>query len=206
MQQLINRLLNALVGFLVAAFRSGDANRPLPPPPPFPVGTPPTPPPLPPQPVQPPTSPPGTSPIIPGQPAATEALKWMQGTFAFVKKWRGQFIPPKFGANFQCVALVNQFTSEMWHVFWPRLSDAGMFVGFSVPGFVFIRNTPTNNPYPGDLVEWGHSPTLPWGHIAVCISADSMHINSFDQNWPIGSPAHEQGHTYVGVSGWHHKI
>src|SRR5438132_13410283 len=106
MKQFINRLASVVVGFLVAAFKSQDANKPLPPPPPFPAGTPPTPAPIPPQPVQPP---------IPGQPAATEALKWIVGTFAFVKKWRGQFIPPKFGANFQCVARVNQVQSDMWH-------------------------------------------------------------------------------------------
>jgi hypothetical protein len=130
----------------------------------------------------------------------------MHDTFAFVKKWNGKFIPPKYGGNFQCVALVNQFTQEMWRVYWPRLSAAGDFVGYKVAGFEFIKNTPTNNPYPGDIVEWGRSPNLPWGHMGVCISATTMKLNTFDQNWPIGSTAHEQGHTYAGVSGWHHKL
>jgi hypothetical protein len=195
-QQAISRLVNAIVGFLLGAFRSTDPNKPLPPPAPFPIGTPPTPLPQPPVVTAPPSGPPS---------AVADALKWNPLVTAFLHKWNGKYIPPKFGANYQCVALVNQFTSEAWHVFWPRLSAAGDFVGYNVPGFTFIRNTPTNYPYPGDIVEWGKSPTLPWGHIGIAVAADSMHLNSFDQNWPIGSPAHVQAHTYVGVSGWHRK-
>src|SRR5438477_6852191 len=114
MGQLINRLVNAIMGFLIGAFKA-DHDKPLPPPPPFPVGTPPTPPP------QPPSPPPSPTPTPPA--AVVEALKWYNATFEFVKRWEGRFIPPKFGGSYQCVALVNEFTSEMWHVFWPRLSD-----------------------------------------------------------------------------------
>ena len=186
------------MGFLLAAFKSSDPNRPLPPPPPFPVGTPPTPAPQPPLPIP---------PLPPDPPAAVvEALKWNAAVTAFVKKWDGRFIPPKFGFDYQCVALVNEWATAVWGVYWPRLSAAGDFVGYNIPGFVFIRNTPTNYPYPGDIVEWGRSPNLPWGHIGVNIAATEMHFNSFDQNWPLHSPAHVQGHTYVGVSGWHRKV
>lgn len=89
---------------------------------------------------------------------------------------------------------------------WPRLSAAGDFVGYSVPGFQFIPNTPNNVPSPGDIVEWGRSPNLPWGHIGVFLTGDVMHLTTFDQNWPFHSPAHAQAHTYVGVSGWHHWL
>lgn len=200
-QNLVNRAVNAILGFLLAAFKSTDPNRPLPPPAPFPVGTPPTPPPLPPTVLPPPTPLPPATP-----PAVVDALKWYAAVHAFMTKWDKKFIPPKFGADFQCVALVNEWTSEAWGVYWPRLSAAGDFVGYRIPGFTFIANTPTNNPYPGDIVEWHKSPTLPWGHISVCLSATTMQLQTFDQNWPLHSPAHQQGHTYAGVSGWHHKI
>ena len=40
------------------------------------------------------------------------------------------------------------------------------------------------------------------GHIAVFIEGNVDTFKSFDQNYPLGSPCHIQGHTYANVLGW----
>jgi regulator of replication initiation timing len=41
-----------------------------------------------------------------------------------------------------------------------------------------------------------------YGHIGIFVEGDVNSFKSFDQNYPIGSPAHIQGHTYANVLGW----
>lgn len=190
MYQAVNRVVDAIVGFLLGAFKRSEPGTALPSPPPFPVGTPPTPPPL-------PVDPPHPVPLA--QPLTLRLAE-------FVGRWNHTFVPPKFGQDFQCVALVNAWVDSLGLPIWPRLAAAGDFVYRAVPYFVFIPNTPTNYPIAGDIVEWGKSPSLPWGHIGVAMHADIMHLFSFDQNWPLHTPAHEQAHTYAGVTGWHRPL
>jgi hypothetical protein len=175
--------------FLLFAFKA-PAQRPLPEPLPPPAGTPPTPAPLP------------IIPIIPAPTGDTLAAEVAE----FLADWNGKFVPPRFGGNYQCVALVNEWVASLNLPLFPRLAAAGDFIYRNIPNFVFIANTPTNVPQAGDIIEWGRSTTLPWGHIGVFLRGDVMHLVTFDQNWPMGSPAHEQAHTYVGVSGWHRPL
>ncbi len=56
-------------------------------------------------------------------------------------------------------------------------------------------------PRAGDLMVWGTSVGVA-GHIAIFVSGNSSGFTSFDQNWPPGSKAHLQSHTYSGVLGW----
>ncbi len=64
-----------------------------------------------------------------------------------------------------------------------------------------IANTPTNFPNEGDIVIWNTS-IGPYGHIAVCQSADVNKFTSFDQNWPSESYCHPVQHDYTDVIGW----
>ncbi len=68
-----------------------------------------------------------------------------------------------------------------------------------------IVNSPDNFPVEGDIVIWG-SGIGPNGHIAVARKGSTgMVLNTFDQNFPIGSRCHSVVHTYNGVLGWLHK-
>lgn len=67
-----------------------------------------------------------------------------------------------------------------------------------------IEKTPTNCPIKGDIVIWGQE-IGQYGHIGICKDGDSQSFNSFDQNYPTGSPCHFQPHSYYGVLGWLRK-
>lgn len=57
-------------------------------------------------------------------------------------------------------------------------------------------------PLKGDVVVWDGFQNNPYGHIAVCLTADATGFTSFDQNWPINAPAHKQAHSYNYVLGY----
>ena len=71
------------------------------------------------------------------------------------------------------------------------------------PRFDKISNTPTGVPQKGDIIFWNTSVGSA-GHVAIFISGDVNGFTSFDQNWPVGSPCHQQAHNYNGVAGWLH--
>jgi len=70
-------------------------------------------------------------------------------------------------------------------------------------GYVWVDNTPTGVPRAGDIVVWSIKPN---GHVAIFLSGDTNSFDSFDQNWPVGSPCHFQHHSYTNVSGWLHPM
>lgn len=72
--------------------------------------------------------------------------------------------------------------------------------------FKKINNSATNFPVPGDIVFWG-TKVGPDGHVAICTKADSMSLETFDANFPVGTKPHIQSHKYTeGVVGWLHPI
>lgn len=70
-------------------------------------------------------------------------------------------------------------------------------------GYVWVDNTPSGVPRPGDIVVWGMKP---YGHVAIFLSGNNQAFDSFDQNFPVGSPCHYQHHTYTNVKGWLHPM
>lgn len=69
--------------------------------------------------------------------------------------------------------------------------------------FDLIPNTPDGVPQVGDVVIFGKQVGIA-GHVCIRSNGqgDANAFESFDQNWPTGSPAHLQQHNYVGVLGW----
>lgn len=62
-----------------------------------------------------------------------------------------------------------------------------------------IRNLPKR----GDVIVWGGMPNNDYGHVAICHSGwQVFQFVSFDQNWPLGSPAHLVDHNYWYVRGY----
>lgn len=122
----------------------------------------------------------------------------------FVSRYLGQYVTAPGGAGNQCVDLANEYLIEalgrakVWAnaVDWQRAQIKGM---------KWVNNLPNNAPKQGSLVVWGPYAPLaigPFGHIALVLAADRMHLVTADQNYPDGSPVNLQLHTYDGVLGW----
>lgn len=109
----------------------------------------------------------------------------------------------------QCMDLINAYLVNVLGL--PRLGGNAVDVArLHPPGMRWVANGPSNAPAPGDLVVWrGDVPSKaigPYGHIAICLAADSMSLLTCDQNWPNGSPVALVWHDYEGVAGWQHPI
>jgi len=109
----------------------------------------------------------------------------------------------------QCVDLVND-----WLVHGRGVSmvtgNAVDIMYQGIKGFQWIANGPTNAPTPGSVLVW-HANVLAvgigrYGHTAVAIAADSMHVLSLDQNWNGQPSAALVLHPYTGLAGWHQPL
>ena len=68
--------------------------------------------------------------------------------------------------------------------------------------YIMYKNGPFNSPPPGSLVVWGAAWGAGYGHVAVVIAANDMHVAVFEQNDPTGSGPNVATHTYDGIIGW----
>ena len=121
----------------------------------------------------------------------------------FITKWTGKFaeISGPTAKN-QCVDLVNQYIQDVLELSIIPWTNAVDFPSKAGDKYDYILNTPEGVPQAGDIVVWGPPP----GHIVVFIDGNTRGFNSFDQNYPIGSPCHIQNHpTYFNVKGWLRK-
>jgi hypothetical protein len=121
----------------------------------------------------------------------------------FIDKHNGKFVEVA-GPNSknQCVDLANKYLQEVLGQEIVPFADASMFPARLASRWNWILYTPERIPSPGDLVIWDGIV----GHIAIFIEGDTNRFTSFDQNYPVGSPAHVQAHTYLRpkVLGWLH--
>lgn len=118
----------------------------------------------------------------------------------FFNKWTGKYceVAGSPGATNQCVDLANAYIRDVLGlpiIEWTNAIDFPAKVGDK---YDYIKNTPDNVPQEGDIIIWGKTP----GHIAIFIEGNVNTFKSFDQNYPVGSPCHVQGHTYANVLGW----
>lgn len=128
----------------------------------------------------------------------------------FFDKWNGRYVDADNNASFQCTDVMRQFCVDVLGVNgYTAISPTGwakyIFRNFTDNKyFTKVLNTPTNAPLEGDIVFWGTYPLVTGlaGHVAICSSADSMNLITFDQNYKTGTPCHFQKHSYRGVMGW----
>lgn len=120
----------------------------------------------------------------------------------FLTKWNGQYCEVAGSANAQnqCVDLANAYIRDVLGLPIIEWTNAKDFPSKGGEPYTYILNTPTGVPSGGDLVIWGGT----YGHIAIFIEGNANTFTSFDQNYPVGSPCHVQGHTYANVLGWMH--
>lgn len=123
----------------------------------------------------------------------------------FIKKYNNKFVEyHSYSANskFQCADLANQYIVEVLGL--PAIigTNAQQFPDKAGDKYEYILNTPTGVPQKGDLIIWSSADSV--GHIAIFIDGDANKFNSFDQNYPTGTPCHIQAHTYLRpkVIGW----
>lgn len=118
----------------------------------------------------------------------------------FIEKYNGRYveIAGSIDARNQCVDVVNAYIREVLGFPIIEWTNAVDFPSKANGLYDWIANTPTNVPQEGDIVVWGGA----IGHIAVFIEGNASSFRSFDQNYPLGSPCHVQGHGYSNVLGW----
>lgn len=129
----------------------------------------------------------------------------MLSLLQFLLQSEGQSLKAPGGTGGLAVDLCNEYLRccfDSPHI-WLQAADWAQLV---IPGWSWVRNTPTNFPLPGSIVVWsphgGHSIGAA-GHVAIAVWWDRHLGLSLDQDWPAGSPCRFRGHDYLGVRGWH---
>ena len=119
----------------------------------------------------------------------------------FLERWNGEYIEIAGSANamFQCTDAANCYIRDILGFPIIEWTNAKDFPSKAGDLYDWIPNTPTGVPLEGDLVVWGSGVA---GHIAIFLEGNATSFRSFDQNYPLGSPCHVQGHTYSNVIGW----
>ena len=120
----------------------------------------------------------------------------------FLEKYNGQYVETAGtpDALNQCTDLVNAHIRDVLGLPIIEWTNAVDFPSKAGDKYEFIVNTPSNIPERGDIVVWGGGN----GHIAIFVEGNADTFRSFDENYPIGSPAHIQNHNYTNpqVLGW----
>lgn len=119
----------------------------------------------------------------------------------FIERWNGEFCEVAGSANAlnQCVDSANAYIRDVLGFPIIEWTNAKDFPSKAGDLYDWIANTPTGVPLEGDLVVWGSGTA---GHIAIFLEGNANSFRSFDQNYPLNSPCHVQGHTYSNVIGW----
>lgn len=123
----------------------------------------------------------------------------------FIDKWNGKGLDYDGAYGFQCTDVYRQYTKEVVQGKQspPVAGAVNIWDTYLPEVYTRTANKPDNAPKPGDVIIWG-TQLGQYGHVAICVEANTNNFTSFDQNYPIGSVCHLQKHTYVGVLGWLH--
>jgi hypothetical protein len=130
----------------------------------------------------------------------------------FLRLNNGQFMDWDNAYGAQCVDLFNFYNDQVIGAPWigtPLTGGAAdLWVNFdnSIARDYYVRvgNTPDFVPQRGDVMIWAaNTPaTGPAGHVGICTGeGNTDYFVSFDQNYPTGTPCHNERHSYTGVYG-----
>jgi len=122
----------------------------------------------------------------------------------FVTQYAGQWLSYTVGFKGECVQLMRRYVADVLAL--PQIpgvtSAFELWDKAQAEHWERIPNHVDNWPEAGDVVIWG-TRVGQYGHVAVALAGADVHaFMSFDQNWPLHSPAHVQAHDYHGVLGW----
>jgi CHAP domain-containing protein len=122
---------------------------------------------------------------------------------AFAQRYLGQRVSAPGGLGGQCVDLVNVWLIE-GRLQQPIHANAVDWAGVPLARHTWVPNGKVNFPTGTAIVVWGPAPEVGigiYGHIALCLAADAMHLLTLDQNWG-GEVVSMELHSYRGVLGW----
>ena len=125
---------------------------------------------------------------------------------SLIKKYTGKFVEVAGSPNAlnQCTDLANLYFREVLGlpiIEWTNACDFPTTL-IAKEHFDFIKNTPTGLPNKGDIIVWNKNAGGGCGHISIFIEGTINSFKSFEQNWPLNTPCHIQGHYYNNVAGW----
>ncbi len=121
---------------------------------------------------------------------------------SFITKYNGRYLEVAGSANAlnQCTDAANGYIRDVLGLPIIEWTNAQDFPSKADSNFNVIQNTPTGVPVEGDLIIFKSVNNV--GHISIFIDGNANTFNSFDQNYPLGSPCHVQSHTYAHVISW----
>lgn len=101
----------------------------------------------------------------------------------------------------QCVGLVEAWldTNKKPHI---QGNAVDLLKNADVHTYRVFHNSPSNFPPSGAIVCWSAAWGNGYGHTAIVIAANMMHLAVFEQNNPTGSPPVVATHGYEDVLGW----
>lgn len=130
----------------------------------------------------------------------------------FISKWKNKYCDFDNAYGAQCVDLARQYWKDVSNIAQPKSvrGACDFWTSYQTDptlnqNFDRIDNAPNNHPEAGDIVIWSNKAGGGYGHIAICIKADTISFTSFDQNYPTGSACQECTHNYTHVLGWFKK-
>lgn len=121
---------------------------------------------------------------------------------SFFAKWDNKFVDFDGVYGNQCVDEIKQYFKEVVGIEPKARGDAVKYWD-NTPEMDRIANTPTGVPEKGDVIIWNAKVGAGSGHISIAKGVgNTSSFDSFDQNWPVGSPCHFVNHNYTNVIGW----
>lgn len=120
----------------------------------------------------------------------------------FLQQYNGKYVDWDGVYGAQCFDLVNKWSTYLGYRPFTGLYAYGI-IDQTQGNYTKILNSPTAVPQAGDIIVWNSRYGGGYGHTAIASGiGDTNSFESFDQNYPTGSPAHLVRHSYDGVIGW----
>lgn len=120
----------------------------------------------------------------------------------FLQQYNGKYVDWDGVYGAQCFDLVNKWSTYLGYRPFTGLYAYGI-IDQTQGNYTKILNSPTAVPQAGDIIVWNSRYGGGYGHTAIASGiGDTNFFESFDQNYPTGSPAHLVRHSYDGVIGW----
>lgn len=118
----------------------------------------------------------------------------------FFNRYDGKYLDVDNAYSSQCVDVIKAFFVEVLGISGKARGNAKDYWN-ACPELIKIPNTPELVPMKGDVVVWGTG-IGQYGHIAIAKGwGDTNVFDSFDQNFPVGTPCHFVRHNYNSVLG-----
>jgi hypothetical protein len=120
----------------------------------------------------------------------------------FLNQYNNKYVDWDGVYGAQCFDLVNRWSTYLGYRPFTGLYAYGI-IDQTQGNYTKILNSPTAVPQAGDIIVWNSRYGGGYGHTAIASGiGDTNFFESFDQNYPTGSPAHLVRHSYDGVIGW----